>query len=122
MIMMITHHDVFRDFTSSGDDPNIDILDLIQIEGSPALRIRIRKLLEEYRCVFATTLPSEPASIPPFELSVDKQKWEQFSNRGPPRVQSPAKEAEIRKQVDELLLTKVIERRTVHRTSRTSTS
>jgi hypothetical protein len=102
-------HDVFRYFTSKGDDPDIDILDLIQIEGSPALRIRIRTLLEKYRGVFATTLPSEPASIPPFKLNVDKEKWEQFSNRGPPRVQNPAKEAEIRKQVDELLRKKVIE-------------
>jgi hypothetical protein len=59
--------------------------------------------------VFATTLPSEPAIIPPFELSVDKERWEQFSNRGPPRVQSPATQAEILRQVDELLRTKVIE-------------
>jgi hypothetical protein len=34
---------------------------------------------------------------------------EQHSNRGPPRVQSPAKQAEIQKQVDELLRPKVIE-------------
>jgi hypothetical protein len=64
---------------------------------------------QKYRSLFATTLPSEPASIPPFEVNVDKEKWEQFSNRGPLRVQSSAKEAEIRKQVDELLRTKVIE-------------
>jgi hypothetical protein len=62
--------------------------------------------------VFATSLPSEPAIIPPSELSVDKERWEQFSNRGPPRVQSPAKQAEILKQVDELLRTKVIEHST----------
>jgi hypothetical protein len=47
--------------------------------------------------------------IPPFELHVDKERWEQFSNRGPPRVQSPAKQTEIQKQVDELLRTGVIE-------------
>jgi hypothetical protein len=34
---------------------------------------------------------------------------EQPSNRGPPRVQSPAKQEEIRTQVAELLRTKVIE-------------
>jgi hypothetical protein len=28
-------------------------------------------------------------------VMVDKQKWESYSNRGPPRVQSPAKQAEI---------------------------
>jgi hypothetical protein len=102
-------HDVFADFISKGNDPTIDILDSIQIEGSPALRVRIRFLLEKFRSVFATTLPCEPAIIPPFELNVDKERWEQFSNRGPPRVQSPAKQAEILKQVEELLRTKVIE-------------
>ena len=34
---------------------NIDILDLIKIEGSPSLRARIRTLLENYRSLFATT-------------------------------------------------------------------
>mgnify|MGYP000173012454 FL=1 len=104
-----TEHDVFNDFIYTGDDPNIDILNLIKVEGSPSLRIGIRKLLERYRSVFATTLPEKSADIPPFELTVNKEKWEKHSNRGPPRVQSPAKQAEIQKQVDELLRTKVIE-------------
>jgi hypothetical protein len=103
-----TEHDVFKDFIYTGDDPNIDILNLIQVERSPALRIGIRKFLEQYRSVFATTLPEESAKIPRFELTVDKVKWEQHSNREPPRVQSPAKQAEIQKQVDELLRTKVL--------------
>ena len=55
------------------------------------------------------TLSSEPALIPPFELEVNTTKWEVFSNRGPPRVQSPAKEAEIFSQVDELLKAGIIE-------------
>ena len=91
-----TEHDVFADFISKGDEPDIDVLDSITIEGSPALRMRIRAVLEKYRAVFATTLPPDPAIIPPFELNVDKEKWEVFANRGPPRVQSPAKQAEIR--------------------------
>jgi hypothetical protein len=72
-----TEHDVFDDFKSKGDDPNIDILDSIHIEGSPALRVRIRTLLEKFRSVFATSLPSEPALITPFELTVDKERREQ---------------------------------------------
>ena len=105
-----TEHDVFNEFIShDGDDPDTDVLDLIKIEGTPALRSKIRILLEQYRSVFATTLAPEPATIPPFELEVDKEKWEQFTNRGPPRVQSPAKQAEILKQVDELLKTGIIE-------------
>ena len=105
-----TEHDVFAEFNmNEGDDPDTDVLDLVTIEGTAALRVRIRTLLEKYRDVFATTLNPEPALIPPFELDVDKEKWEQFSNRGPPRVQSPAKQSEILKQVDELLKNGIIE-------------
>jgi hypothetical protein len=106
-----TEHDVFNDFIDKdqGDDPDTDILDCIVIEGPPALRKEIRKLLEDYRSVFATTLSTEPAIIPPFELDVNLEKWETFNNRGPPRVQSPAKQAEILRQVDELLKTGIIE-------------
>jgi hypothetical protein len=59
-----TEHDVFADFISKGDDPNIDILDFITVRGSPALRVRIRAVLEKYRSVFKTTLPEDPALIP----------------------------------------------------------
>jgi len=105
-----TEHDVFNDFIDSqGDDPYTDILDCIVIEGTPAFKKDIRKLLEEYRVIFATTLSTEPATITPFELDVDLEKWETFSNRGPPRVQSPAKQDEILRQVDELLKAGIIE-------------
>jgi hypothetical protein len=59
--------------------------------------------------VFATTLSTEPADKLPFELNVDQEKWETYSNRGPPRVQSPAKQEEILKQVTELLNAGIIE-------------
>jgi hypothetical protein len=71
--------------------------------------VRIRTFLEKFRSMFATHLPSEPALIPPFELNVEKERWEQPSNGGPPRVQSPAKQEEICTQVDELLRTKVVQ-------------
>jgi hypothetical protein len=104
-----TEHDVFADFVGEDIDPQVDVLDLVTIEGSPVLRGKIRTLLEKYRSVFATTLSTESADIPPFELTVDKQKWESYSNRGPPRVQSPAKQAEILKQVTSLLDQGIIE-------------
>jgi transposase InsO family protein len=104
-----TEHDVFKEFMHEDADPLVDPLDLITVEGSPELRVKIRILLEKYRGVFATTLSTEPADIPPFELMVDKEKWESHKNRGPPRVQSPAKQAEILKQVTELLDAGIIE-------------
>ena len=102
-------HDAFAPWLSNSDDENIDVLSLITIQGSANLQRKIRTLLGKYRSVFASTLSSEPATIPPFELKVDKSKWESHSNRGPPRVQKPAKEAEIFRQVDELLKAGIIE-------------
>jgi hypothetical protein len=80
-----------------------DILDQITVEGDEDLRFRIRQLLERYRHVFSKTLSKEPANIPPFDLNVDTAKWNRPANRGPPRVQTPLKQLEIFKQVDELL-------------------
>ena len=44
-----TEHDVFAEFkmNQEGDDPNTDVLDLVTIEGTAALRVRIRTLLEK---------------------------------------------------------------------------
>jgi hypothetical protein len=55
-------------------DPEVDVLNSVTVEGSPELRVNIRILLEKYRGVFATTLSTEPADIPPFELNVDQDK------------------------------------------------
>ena len=104
-----TENDVFMDFIGEDSDPQADLLDSVTIEGSPVLRVKLRILLEKYRGVFATTLSTEPADIPPFELNVDKEKWERFSNRNAPRVQSAAKQAEILRQVTELLDQGIIE-------------
>jgi hypothetical protein len=107
--VLTTEQDVFKEFMPEDTDPEVDVFESVIVEGSPELRVNIRILLEKYRGVFATTLSTEPADIPPFELSVDKEKWESYSNRGPPRVQSPAKQAEILKQVTELLNAGIIE-------------
>jgi hypothetical protein len=107
--VLTTEHDIFKEFMLEDTDPEVDVLDSVTVEGSPELRVNIRILLEKYRSVFATTLSTEPADIPPFELSFDKEKWESYSNRGPRRVQSPAKQAEILKQVTELLNAGIIE-------------
>jgi hypothetical protein len=53
-----TEHYVFNKFIPHhGDDPDIDVLDLIKIEGTPTLRSKIRILLKHKRSAFATTLP-----------------------------------------------------------------
>ena len=96
-------HDTFAPWIKISDNSNEDILDQITVEGDEDLRVNIRKLLEKYRAIFNKNLSKEPALIPPFDLNVNLDKWNRPTNRGPPRVQTPAKQAEIFKQVDELL-------------------
>ena len=83
---MDVDHDAFRPWLTKEDVSEVDPLTEITVEGSQSLQHQIRILLEKYRSVFATTLSPEPATIPPFELDVDRAKWEVFKNGGPPRV------------------------------------
>ena len=39
----------------------------------------------KYKQTFTDELDSQPANIEPFDLKVDKGKWEQYKNRGPVR-------------------------------------
>jgi len=50
--------------------------DLIQIEGPPSLRLKLRALCEESPDIFATTVRKEPANIPPLSIIVDETKLE----------------------------------------------
>jgi hypothetical protein len=84
-------------------DPDVDILNAIHIEGSPELQSTLRSKCEEFRDIFANTLPSEPANVPPFKITVDKVKWDINQSRGPSRVQSAEKEMEIYRQATALL-------------------
>jgi hypothetical protein len=72
--VLTTEHDVFKEFMPENTDPEVDVLDSVTFEGSPELRVNIRILFEKYRSVFATTLSTEQADIPPFELNIDQEK------------------------------------------------
>lgn len=81
-----------------------EILNMIQFEGStPLFNNRIKEVCRKYIKVFQKELSKEAAMIPPFDIQVDKSKWEQNDNRQPPRKQGPAKEKEIFRQVTEML-------------------
>ena len=97
------NHDTFAPWINSVTSTEAEVLDQITIEGDQDLRINLRLLLAKYKDIFNKTLSEEPARIPPFDLKVDKDKWNKPANRGPPRVQTPAKQTEIFKQIDELL-------------------
>jgi transposase InsO family protein len=88
----------------------LPLLQEILIEGDFELQSKLVTLITKYSHIFSNTLSSEPAKIPPFDLTVDKEKWNNPKNRGPPRIQSPAKQAETLKQLDQLLSQGIIER------------
>jgi transposase InsO family protein len=88
----------------------LPLLQEILIEGDFDLQSKLVILITKFHHIFSNTLSSEPARIPPFDLIVDTKKWNNPKNRGPPRVQSPAKQAEILKQIDQLLSQGIIER------------
>ena len=84
----------------------------MHISGDDDLHSRLRLLCEEFRDLFTTELPTTPASIPPFHLVVDDSQWEHNRNRGPPRPQTTANNADIVRQIAILEKQGIIEKST----------
>ena len=102
--------DMFAPFrTPKGRD---DPIAKITIEGSPKLQQQIKELCYVYKDIFSDKLDLRPAMLTPFEIHVDKAKWETFKNRCPVRPQSAVKQIEINKQVQEMLEAGIIEKST----------
>ena len=100
--------DMFAPFrTPKGRD---DPIAKITIEGSPKLQQQIKESCYVYKDIFSDKLDSRPAMLTPFEIHVDKAKWETFKNRCPVRPQSAVKQIEINKQVQEMLEAGIIEK------------
>ena len=104
-------HDSFAPFLkedTSGDP--VDFIDLITFEGDEELQTKCKALCRKYVHLFSDKLNAEAANIPPFDIQVDDEKWKTYSNRGAVRVQTPAKEEEINKQIQQLLAAGIIEK------------
>ena len=101
--------DTFAPFRSEPKGES-NTLDKITICGTPEQQERIRALCVKYKQIFKDELDATPAKIKPFDLKVDKTKWETYKNRGPVRQQSTVKNEEIRKQVTEMINTGIIEK------------
>ena len=80
--------ETFRPFTDIGID-EVDFLDNIEYGDNHSLNIRLRALCSEFKDIFSSSLPPEPAKLPPFSIDVPLADWEVPQNRLPPRVQSP---------------------------------
>jgi hypothetical protein len=69
----------------------------------------LEAVLNKYQDRFTTSVNSEPATLPPFEIRVDKAQWKAMrSNKGYVRPQSPEKMAAIKKFIDQAMLDGVI--------------
>ena len=93
-------NDVFAPWLPHTNTP--DVLTQIHISGTEELQFNLRTLCTEFKDIFSNELPAEPAKVPPFELIVDTVKWRVSRNRGPPRQQSPNKQAELIKTINTL--------------------
>jgi hypothetical protein len=86
-----------------------EFLSRIVIEGTPERQQGIKTLLIEFKDIFSYRLKAKSADIPSFHLEVDRSVWETFRNRGPVRVQTEAKQAEVQKQTQQMLAAGIIE-------------
>jgi hypothetical protein len=101
--------DMFAPFRKSPEGQG-SLIDKITICGSEEQKKRIKALCVKYKQIFSDELDATPAHIPPFDLKVDKTKWETHKNRGAIRQQSAIKQDEIVKQVNEMAAAGIIEK------------
>ena len=79
-----------------------------EVHGTPSLQAKLRALILEYKDIFSRKVRKDPANLPPFNFSVDKEKWETHTNKTPPRRYDNTKSAAIQQIVDQLLSLGVI--------------
>ena len=92
---------------SDGEEPTSGIPR--DLNGREEFKERQRMLCEKYLEIFSTELRDEPADIPPMEIKFDPEKWQSMkANRLPPRIQSPLKQEETRRQMDVMTTNNVI--------------
>ena len=103
--------DTFAPFvTTTSPKPATSFLDEITFGGDASLQSGLRALCSEYADIFSDTLPKKAADLKPFEIHVDREKWEQDSNRTPTRPQSSKKMTEIKKHIDDMMKSGIIEK------------
>ena len=81
----------------------------ITIEGTEHQQLLIRRLCLKYADILSDKLAAKPARLPPFVIKVNKREWESPRNRTVVRLQTVRKEREIKRAIDEMLSSGVIE-------------
>ena len=80
----------------------------VPVHGTPEFQTQTRALLKQYRKVFSSTLPAQPARVTPLHLEVRESEWHKPSSQLPHRRQSTSKDVEINAQTRVMLDTRVI--------------
>lgn len=99
------------DFLPQGDSTLESALsELPTMAGDSDFHLRIRDLCLEFRDIFSRTVTETPARVDSFTLNVDKEQWQTKAHTRGPRPQPPTRNAEISRQVKQMLDLGVIRR------------
>lgn len=79
-----------------------------KIFGDENLKQKLQGFLDNNKSRFSTTVGKHSADIPPYEMEVDKDKWEKPSNRTPLRPQTAAKMAATQKFIRQAIADRII--------------
>ena len=87
-----------------------EYLSLITFEGTQSQIEDMKRLCRKYSDIFSDKLPAKPAKLPPFQINANKKLWHSPKKRTAVRLQSVRKEREIKRFIDEMLLSGIIEK------------
>ena len=108
--------DTFSPFvseTTHSDNPPLgleDYLSLITFEGTESQIKDMKRLCRKYADIFSDKLPAKAAKLPPFVINANKRQWYSPRNRTAVRLQTARKEREIKRFIDEMLASGIIEK------------
>ena len=85
-------------------------LSLVTFEGTQSQIEDMKRRGRKYADIFSDKLPAKPAKLLPFQINADKIFWHSPKNRTAVRLQSVRKESEIKRFIDEMLLSGIIEK------------
>ena len=72
----------------------------VKLSGSEHLKEKVGTLVEEFRDIFATSLPADPAKVTPLSFTIARESWYSPANRVTYRRQSVLKDQEIGLQLE----------------------
>ena len=87
-----------------------DLISQITFEGDEELQTACKALCYEFHDIFRNEVAEEPADLPPFDIDLDKEKWEQPENHAPLRPMGTEKGKAVFDSVTDMLKTGVVEK------------